>query len=209
MPRRKEVRWFTRGEFTTSEMLHEDEDMALVDGHRRHEVLIGKETSPYSFTSSFAPLSSFLEHHSDSSDRNVITIDGGPHTLWWPTQSPDGSYLPQDIPPTQLLRELQPHAKFLVTLNNPIHRMYSDYYFLNDNLRPVHAGSEKAKSAQQFHERATEQITLFHQCIDLYWERLQTQSATHSLNDKITNAKLNIDQKYRQNIGLWFRASQM
>jgi hypothetical protein len=45
----------------------------------------------------------------------LITVDGGPHTLWWPTQSPNGTFLQWDVPPPQILREMQPNAKFLIT----------------------------------------------------------------------------------------------
>lgn len=49
-------------------------------------------------------------------------------------------FLPHDIPPVQLIREIQPHAKFIITLNDPVKRMYSDYYFLEDTLKPVRPG---------------------------------------------------------------------
>jgi hypothetical protein len=116
-----------------------------------------------------------------------ITIDGGPHTLWWPTQGADGVLRPDDIPTPQIIREIQPNAKFLITLANPIRRMYSDYYFLNDD-RKVAKHSPKSKSSQvkerhskpsaasalqssekspqQFHERVIQQVNEFHLCIE-------------------------------------------
>jgi hypothetical protein len=32
-------------------------------------------------------------------------------------------------------REMQPNAKFIITLADPVRRHYSDYYFLNDNRK--------------------------------------------------------------------------
>ena len=98
----------------------------------------------------------------------AVTIDGGPHTFWWPTQSPDGTIQPHQIPPPQIIRELyrdrtQSKKKvsnmrgglslwndlesdsqneeflhtplFLVSLKDPVSRMFSDYYFLEDSLK--------------------------------------------------------------------------
>lgn len=67
-----------------------------------------------------------------------------------------GDILPEDVSAVQLIRELQPQAKFLLTLSDPVRRMYSDYYFLNDNLLPVYntAASDYTKSAQEFHLRS-------------------------------------------------------
>ena len=88
-----------------------------------------------------------------------------------PTQQPDGTFLPQDIPPSQLIREIQPQAKFIITITDPVKRFYSDYYFLGDDLRPVfrpgnrggsHSGNpNQDKSPQQLHERVIDQIDLF------------------------------------------------
>lgn len=47
--------------------------------------------------------------------------------------------------------------RFIITLTDPIKRMYSDYYFLEDNLRPVQPGPT-TKSALQFHGRAAVQV---------------------------------------------------
>jgi hypothetical protein len=128
-------------------------------------------------------LSEIREHPQTS-----ITLDGGPHTLWWPTQGADGVLRPDDIPTPQLIREIQPQAKFLITLANPIHRMYSDYYFLNDDRKvakhspkPKSGGSMRRgvtssslspseKSPAQFHERVIQQVSGFHQCIETILE---------------------------------------
>jgi len=76
---------------------------------------------------------------------NAVTIDGGPHTLWWPVQNSDGSIDPFDAPPVQLLREMQPFAKMIVTVTDPVQRMYSDYYFIDDDLHPVEMNIKQDK----------------------------------------------------------------
>ena len=162
-PDRKEIRWFTRGEFTTSEMAPEE--------------MLGTHTSLYSFTHHFdAAARKILQEGSLSNQ--IVTIDGGPHTLWWPTQSPDGALLPAEIPPPQIIREMQPNAKFLITLSDPVKRMYSDYYFLDDSLKPVenlkrdHKRGLRdqrihEKSPEEFHERATLQVSRISELIDV------------------------------------------
>ena len=68
-PRRKEVRFFTRGEFS-----HEQ-----LEKHMK----ITEETSIYTFTDAFKDkaVTAVLED-----PKRMVAIDGGPHTLWWPTQ---------------------------------------------------------------------------------------------------------------------------
>lgn len=61
-PRRKEIRWFTRGEFTY------ESPIAL---------RIGPNTSLHTFSRHF-----ILATRRIILDHSVITIDGGPHTLW-------------------------------------------------------------------------------------------------------------------------------
>lgn len=157
-PDKKEVRWFTRGEFTT----------ARIPESQR----LGKYTSIFSFTSSFDEAAHEIAHRHDGGIRSqVITVDGGPHTLWWPTQSPDGELLPDDIPAPQIIREMQPNAKFLITLSDPVNRMYSDYYFLDDSLKVVESmlhrrgDSPRPKSPEEFHIRAVKQVSKQILCI--------------------------------------------
>jgi hypothetical protein len=135
-PIRKEIRWFTKGEFR---------EEAIGD------IRLHPETSIKSFTFAFKKLAMSIE-----SNPNYITIDGGPHTLWWSTQAPDGSSCPEDIPAPQILREMQPDAKFIISLTDPVKRMYSDYNFIDDNLLPVTPSS--VKSPEEFHMRAVSQV---------------------------------------------------
>ena len=55
-------------------------------------------------------------------------------------QSPDGTFL-YDIPTPQLLREMQPDAKFIITLTDPVRR--SEYAHLVADL----AGAPRVTSA--------------------------------------------------------------
>ena len=87
MPNRKEVRWFTRGEFTTSAMSHEgDENLDGTMEGRRAEQLLGPKSSIYTFTASFSELTSELSSKRKRAEENrhtLITVDDGPQTFWW------------------------------------------------------------------------------------------------------------------------------
>ena len=124
-----------------------------------------------------------------------------------PTQSPDGKFL-LDIPPAQLLREMQPDAKFIITLNDPVRRMYSDYYFLHDNLKPLRPGMPHDKSGAEFHLRTVEQIQLFDSCVQQYMSSMRG----YGVRGVGVLSKLGL--KKTPHLGddefpLWFRASQM
>ena len=230
MPLRKEVRFFTRGEFTLSALEAEPASDPL-NPQQQHrsphtEYKLSEHTSLYGFTHAFS-------HAIDSIKRRpeqVITIDGGPHTFWWPTQSPDGSLQPADIPPLHVIRELQPTAPLIITLTDPVRRTYSDYYFLLDNLQ-VNRGQlktqthrrhhlqaasqeereaegregeevEDVKSIQQFHERMKEQIESFNKCIEKVSLTLPSSPTSSSAAAAAAGGKRSVT-------GVWFRASQM
>lgn len=216
------------GEFTESEIPHEGEESSEdpEPGRRRGEKLLGKGSSIYTFTRSFNPLARELTKHPDRK-ASLVTIDGGPHTLWWPTQGPDGKYIPQDVPPVQLIHQLQPNAKFLITVVDPVKRFYSDYYFLADDLRPVRPGNELEKSPEQLHERVEKQINLFNYCIQCYMKRLIPQYQAMKKNEggggdgsgrllddlpellKSNGIKLDLSREYLTHFPLWFRSAQM
>lgn len=63
-PKRKEIRWFTRGEFLSAS----EEGM---------EIRKDSSTSLSTFTNYFAKAAEVIAAHPD-----YITIEGGPHTLW-------------------------------------------------------------------------------------------------------------------------------
>eukprot|EP01039_Chlorochromonas_danica_P003690 gene3690-4037_t len=211
-PFRKEVRWFTRGEFNQGSMSHEEEEDGSTSLQSATKRLLGPSSSIYSFTMAFRRLAHILTHSEAEKAQKLITIDGGPHTLWWPTQGPDGAYLPPDIPPPQILRLMQPQARFLVTLSDPVHRFYSDYYFLGDDLRPV-ADSSDEKSSQQLHGRTVSQVKAFTACVDHYVEVLRRKAAPFlngSLSASIAEENIaSLPAQYRGQFPYWVRASQM
>jgi hypothetical protein len=152
---RKEVRFFTRGEFS--------------DG-----------APPGGFLPSALPLSDFTRHHGqaartiasgdgDDAAANSIIVDGGPHTLWWSVQEPDGNWgggaldaeRPKQMPIPLLLQGLQPQAKMLITLAEPVRRMYSDYYFLTKNSVDFDG---EGKSPEDFDSIAMEQMAGMQRC---------------------------------------------
>lgn len=107
-----------------------------------------------------------------------------------------------------MIREIQPSAKFIVTLNDPVKRMYSDYYFLDDNLRPVSRRTQNTKSAEEFHRRSEVQVQKFKDCVDSVRNQLRKE-LFENRNSKFENIKiLNAEEESDQG-PLWFRASQM
>lgn len=133
-----------------------------------------------------------------------------------PTQSPDGDFLSNVVPPAQILREMQPTAKLIVVLTDPVKRMYSDYYFLGDDLLPIlrpnaPKPNPKSKSAKEFHFRVEAQIELFNICIDTYLDILQSQvpEQNHSYPKNADVLKTLLPKKYISSYPLWFRAAQM
>ena len=109
---------------------------------------------------------SFLQGGGDSIMPSIV-VDGGPHTLWWSIQNPDGSdpgpvddyegggHSVRPAPIPLFLANLQPNAKFIVTLAEPVRRMYSDYYFLTANSVAM---DTDGKSPEDFHEIALQQV---------------------------------------------------
>lgn len=201
---------FNEGEFQMRKMWHEGLNEGLDE---TGEPMIGPDTSITTFTRSFRNLQSRLLQGPQHDGERLITIDGGPHTFWWPTQSPDGEFSQWDVPAQQLLREIQPDAKFILTLSDPTKRMYSDYYFLEDNLRPVRPGGASSKSAEQFHERVREQIETFNFCVSQYMQdlKLQTENRnwTFAPSEYAASVKNILPQDYYEAFPLWFRSAQM
>lgn len=204
----------------------EEEGGEVVEGRQQHhrgggrgggpppEKLLGKGSTLYSFAKSFNDFTTHLSNLDPSSDeaKQLITVDGGPHTFWWPTQSPDGAFLPEEVPPNQMVAAIQPHAKFIITVNNPVTRMYSDYYFLNDDLKPVR-NEMNDKSAQQFHERAVAQVHNFRTCVSQYISDMKENNKDFISSPLFRTAGQRTDvpiyDKSHKDFSLWFRASQM
>ena len=142
----------------------------------------------------------------------AITMDGGPHTFWWPTQGADGSLRPMEIPPPQIIREMQPKAKFIVTLADPVRRLYSDYHFLNDNRQVARPGDNTDhKSPLRFHERAEKQVKTFKACVNNKMLAMATSARGNATEDSdgLTHTPshpIPVDMKGKA--GPWFRAAQ-
>lgn len=103
MPTRKEVRWFTRGEFSHAALPYEGNGpgpsgtgagggsgdggggAGVLEGFARGERLLGSASSVYTFTRFYRDLAAQLEEegHLEAVAQSLITVDGGPHTLWW------------------------------------------------------------------------------------------------------------------------------
>ena len=134
-----------------------------------------------------------------------------------PTQQPDGTLSPISIPAPQIIRELQPNAKFIITLSDPVQRLYSDYYFLEDDRTVVKQNrinsnvKSSTKSAKAFHGRVVEQIDQMQSCIQD--EMLQFSSDSGAKNEE--NEENDKETEEVKGTGTevgspnWFRASQM
>jgi hypothetical protein len=213
------LRWFTRGEFTDRALPPEGENNG-----QRGEPAISPKSSIFSFTNSFDLATKEIY----ANPRTMITIDGGPHTFWWPTQEPDGRLNPNLIPTPQIIREIQPNAKFIITLSDPVHRLYSDYYFLNDDRTVAHHGpippnsksnpkpnpksgpKSDVKSSKIFDERVKLQINDMHLCIEESLMQVQDALVLEKFNPtpKEWTAE-DIEGGKEEGGPLWVRAAQM
>lgn len=73
------------------------------------------------------------------------------------------------MPIPQLLHEMQPDAKLIITLTDPVARMYSDYYFLTDHgvtLNDPEGLSDK--SPLEFEAIVRQQVTAFEECLESF-----------------------------------------
>ena len=172
-PEKKEIRWFTRGEFTWTRLDREDgEHRGVGDLEERR---LGRGSSVYSFTHAFdGPARVIRERPLDT-----ITIDGGPHTLWWGVQNSNGHLEEEDVPVPQILSLMQPNAKFIITIADPVKRLFSDYYFLDDNLK-VAAQNQRQK------ERIDVLTRKYNDMVATYGSLKERQKAMHEWRERIT-----------------------
>lgn len=105
---------------------------------------------------------------------------------------------------------MQPDAKFIVTVNDPVRRMYSDYYFLHDNLKPLRPGMPHNKSGEEFHQRAESQVREFRACVQRYVTRLSGHAQHPAAHAAASAATVSASPSRADGaFPLWFRASQM
>lgn len=77
------------GEFTKDALMNEGEEvyspyyLASRTDEKPPEMQLGKNSSVYTFTESFGKLARKLRGITGANTSDLITIDGGPHTLWW------------------------------------------------------------------------------------------------------------------------------
>jgi hypothetical protein len=71
----------------------------------------------------FTSLNTDAADHIEAHQSNGIIVDGGPHTMWWSIQEPDGRAPQVKVPIPSLLQAMQPHARLIVTLAEPVQRM--------------------------------------------------------------------------------------
>lgn len=104
--------------------------------------------------------------------RNIIIGEASASTMWdnnaWVyfynnTTEGEPPFLIQDF-----VHALQPDARFIVMLRDPVERLYSDYlYFGIAN-----------KSAEDFHEKVSESLQLFEGCLTMYRMRACVYNTT-------------------------------
>ena len=96
-------------------------------------------------------------------------------------------------------------------MSDPVQRLYSDYYFLEDDRSVVKQnrgnfqGRISTKSAKAFHDRSVEQINLMRSCIqDVMTQLLRSNGVKSEGNKEIDTA-----DAMKTGSPYWFRASQM
>ncbi|XP_028846005.1 carbohydrate sulfotransferase 15-like isoform X1 [Denticeps clupeoides] len=120
------------------------------------------------------------------SKRNIVIGEASASTMWdnnaWVYFYDNGT---QEEPPflvQDFIHAVQPHAKFIVMLRDPVERLYSDYlYFGLAN-----------KSAEDFHQRVSESLQLFESCV-----------SASSMRSCVYNTTLNMAMPVRLQVGLY------
>ncbi|XP_076104304.1 carbohydrate sulfotransferase 15-like isoform X1 [Mytilus galloprovincialis] len=100
------------------------------------------------YTSYFAVSAAQISNTTnDQGYHNLITGDGTPMDMWdfrgWPQIPQNMNKSEPEILTPHLIRHLYPEMKFIITLRNPIDRLYSDYFFLKLG-RPTSAAFDVA-----------------------------------------------------------------
>ncbi|XP_041803992.1 carbohydrate sulfotransferase 15-like [Chelmon rostratus] len=83
---------------------------------------------------------------------SVLTFEASPSTMWdnRPRKETEPSFLTQDF-----IHTLQPGAKFIIILRDPVERLYSDYLYFK----------EDKESVEDFHQKALKSVQLFQSCL--------------------------------------------
>ncbi|XP_024152248.1 carbohydrate sulfotransferase 15 [Oryzias melastigma] len=118
---------------------------------------------------------------------HIITGEASASTMWDNQASSYHHGAQQETEPSFLVQDfihaVQPDAKIIVMLRDPVERLYSDYlYFILAN-----------KSVEDFHHRVKESVQLFQACL-----------SERSLRSCVYNSSLYNIMPVRLNLGLYF-----
>ncbi|XP_037638814.1 carbohydrate sulfotransferase 15-like isoform X2 [Sebastes umbrosus] len=119
--------------------------------------------------------------------RALITVDASASTMW---DNQAWSYLHSDREETEppflvqdFIHTIQPDAKIVIMLRDPVERLYSDYlYFKMAN-----------KSAEDFHQKVVESLQLFQSCL-----------SERSLRSCVYGTSLSNAMPVRLTLGIYF-----
>lgn len=122
----------------------------------------------------------------DHSTLQFITGEASASTMW---DNQAWSYIHGDMDETEppfltqdFIHTVQPSAKIIIMLRDPVERLYSDYlYFKMAN-----------KSAEDFHQKVTESVQLFQSCL-----------SERSLRSCVYNTNLSNGMPVRLNLGMY------
>lgn len=116
---------------------------------------------PFSPSKPFDKLSVFayLKHFSKGSkcsqaDSRCMTVDASQSLVWDSSQTSDVCMLPQ------LLQAVLPATKFIITMREPGHRLYSAYWYFSQK-----SGEKKIRSPEHFHLCIEQAIHRFNACL--------------------------------------------
>jgi hypothetical protein len=105
---------------------------------------------------------------------------------------------------------MQPHAKFIITLADPVRRHYSDYYFLQDNRKVYRPGEEdSSKSSHDLDTRSEAQVADFRACVSAEIERMKEGVSSSNPKDGSGTFEAYDMKDYEEGGAVWFRASQV
>eukprot|EP00633_Aureoumbra_lagunensis_P008734 CAMPEP_0197310136 /NCGR_PEP_ID=MMETSP0891-20130614/8760_1 /TAXON_ID=44058 ORGANISM="Aureoumbra lagunensis, Strain CCMP1510" /NCGR_SAMPLE_ID=MMETSP0891 /ASSEMBLY_ACC=CAM_ASM_000534 /LENGTH=1110 /DNA_ID=CAMNT_0042795639 /DNA_START=226 /DNA_END=3558 /DNA_ORIENTATION=- len=176
--KRKETRFFTRGEFGRPRTGYLDNSTSLTDfarAHREASKSIETEIRVKGFS-------------------DGVVLDGGPHTLWWSAQAHDGTDSGAASVPA-IFFQISPlrHSFFFVTLTEPGRRAYSDYWFLAEDgvVRPD-SEVANAKSPHDFDSKMAHDCKALVLCFDKWNLNVEISNKDKLISGKWTMRAIQI-----------------
>ncbi|XP_021362965.1 carbohydrate sulfotransferase 15-like [Mizuhopecten yessoensis] len=108
----------------------------------------------------FSKCAGTLQFSRDDKKSTLITGEGSQSTFWdntWWWRYPENRNDEEPgIVTANFIRHILPEVKLLVILRNPVDRLYSGYLFFKKHTHV---------SAEDFHRRATNEVTKFNKCL--------------------------------------------